>query len=77
MEAVKEAISLKGLVAELSSVQLESILRCDSQSSIHSIKNQIFYDHTKHNDERFDFTQDVVKEGDIKVEKQTITLQTC
>ena len=35
IEAVKEAIWLKGLVVELNSVQLESILRCDSQSEAH------------------------------------------
>ena len=42
-KAVKEAIRLKGLVAELSLSQLESILRCDSQSAIHLIKNHRFH----------------------------------
>ena len=53
MEAVKEAIWLKGLVAELSLVKLESILRCDSQSSIHLIKNERFYERTKYIGVRF------------------------
>lgn len=69
MEAVKEAIWLKGLVAELSSVQLESTLRVDSQSAIHLIKNQIFHERTKHIDVKFHFIRDVIEEGAIKVEK--------
>ena len=68
-EAVKEAIWLKGLVAELSLVQQESILRCDSQSAIHLIKNQRFHERTKHIDVRFHFIRDVVEEGTIKVVK--------
>ena len=68
-EAVKEAIWLKGLVAELSSAQLKSILKCDSQSAIHLIKNQRFHERTKHIDVRFHFIQDVVEKGAIKVEK--------
>ena len=67
-EAMKESIWLKGLVAKLSLVQLESILRCDSQSSIHLIKNQRFHERTKHIDVRFHFIRDVVNEGVIKVE---------
>ena len=42
MEAVKEAIWLKGFVAELSLVQLESILKFDSQGAIHFIKIKDF-----------------------------------
>lgn len=53
-EAMKEAIRLKGLVAELSSVQLESTLKCDSGSAIHLIKNQ-FHECTKHSNVRFHF----------------------
>ena len=53
MEAVKKAIWFKGLVAELNSVQLESILRCDSQIVIHLIKNQRFHERTKYIDIRF------------------------
>jgi len=68
-EAVKEAIWLKGLVAELSLVQLESTLRCDSQSAIHLMKNQRFHERTKHIDVRFHFIRDVVEEGTIKVVK--------
>ena len=68
-EAMKEAIRLKGLVAELSSAQLKSILKCDSQSAIHLIKNQRFHERTKHIDVRFHFIRDVVEKGAIKVEK--------
>nr|XP_009787759.1 PREDICTED: uncharacterized protein LOC104235647 [Nicotiana sylvestris] len=50
VEAVKETIWLKGLVVELSLVQLESTLRCDSQSAIHLMKNQRFHERTKHID---------------------------
>ena len=68
-EAMKESIWLKGLVAKLSLVQLESILRCDSQSAIHLIKNQSFHEGTKHIDVKFHFIRDVVEQGAIKVEK--------
>ncbi|WMV20389.1 hypothetical protein MTR67_013774 [Solanum verrucosum] len=68
-KAVKEAIWLKGLVAELSLVQLELTLRCDSQSVIHLIKNQRLHGCTKHIDVRFHFIRDVIEEGVIKVEK--------
>ncbi|XP_049397407.1 UPF0481 protein At3g47200-like [Solanum stenotomum] len=68
-EAVKKAIWLKGLVAELSLVQLELIIRCDRQSVIHLIKNQRFHEHTKHIDVIFHFIRDVIEDGDIKVEK--------
>ncbi|WMV20388.1 hypothetical protein MTR67_013773 [Solanum verrucosum] len=67
--AVNKAIWLKGLVAELSLVELESTLRCDSQSTIHLIKNQRFYERTKHIDVSFHFIRDVVEERSIKVEK--------
>ena len=66
-EAMKEAIWLKGLVAELCSARLKSILKCDSQSAIHLIKNQRFHERTKHIDVRFHFIRDVVKEGAINV----------
>ena len=69
IEAVKEAIWLKGLVSQLSSVQQESIHRCHNENAIHLIINQRFHDHIKHIDVRFHFIRDVVEEGAIKIEK--------
>ena len=68
-EAVKVSIWLKGLVAEFSSAQLKSILKCDSQSAINLIKNQRFHERTKHIDVRFHFIRDVIEDGAIKVVK--------
>ena len=53
----------------MSLVQPKPILRCDSQSAIHLIKNQSFHEGTKHIDVKFHFIRDVVEQGAIKVEK--------
>ena len=78
---VKKVIWLEGLVEKLSLVALESTVRCDSQSAIYLIKNQRFYEHTKHIDINFHFILDFIEERSIKLEKvtlsQMITLQTC
>jgi hypothetical protein len=52
-EAVKEAIWLRGLVSDLGLKQDETVVFCDSQSSIHLTKNQMYHERTKHIDVRY------------------------
>ena len=42
---------------------------CDSQSTIHLTKNQIYHERTKHIDVRMYFIHDVTTRGDVLVEK--------
>lgn len=68
-EAVKEAIWLKGLFAELrKDLQITTVF-CDSQSAICLTKDQMFHERTKHIDVRYHFVRDVVARGDIVVSK--------
>ncbi|KAK3037862.1 hypothetical protein RJ639_031222 [Escallonia herrerae] len=60
IEAVKEAIWLKGLVGDLGLKQESSIVYCGSQSVMHLTKNQMFHERTKHIDVKFHFIRDLV-----------------
>jgi hypothetical protein len=68
-EAVKEAIWLRGLVNDLGLQQDETVVFCDSQSSIHLTKNQMYHERTKHIDAIYHFIRKVVTQGDITVKK--------
>ena len=43
--------------------------RCDSQSTIHLSKNQLYHERTKHIDVRLHFVRDVIAQGLAKIEK--------
>ena len=45
-DAVKEVILLRGLVSDLGLQQDETIVFCDSQSTIHLAKNQMYHERT-------------------------------
>ena len=64
-EAIKEAIWLQGLVADLGVIQEKVTVYCDSQSAIHLAKNQVHHSRTKHIDVHFHFIREILEEGDI------------
>ncbi|PHT34284.1 hypothetical protein CQW23_26084 [Capsicum baccatum] len=68
-EAIKEALWLKGLFSELSSHQGGIIIFCDSQSSIHSTKDQIYHERTKHIDIKYHFIRESIIEGKVSAQK--------
>lgn len=55
VEAVKEAIWLRGLFGELSSDLQVTIVHCDSQNAIHLTKDHMFHEKTKHIDVKYHF----------------------
>jgi len=68
-EAVKEAIWMRGLVAELGYVQKKVIVFCDNQSAIHLAKHQVFHERSKHIDVRMHFVRDIVSSGEVEIQK--------
>ena len=72
-EAIKEAIWLKSLFTELSQEQDDFVVHCDSQSTIHLSKDQMFHERTKHIDVRYHFICEVIACGNIQVMKIGIT----
>ena len=65
-EVVKEAIWLRGLVENLGLHQGVIIIFCDSQSTIHLMKHQMYHEKTKHIDVRYHFIREIEV---IKVKK--------
>uniref|UniRef100_A0A803Q6S7 CCHC-type domain-containing protein n=1 Tax=Cannabis sativa TaxID=3483 RepID=A0A803Q6S7_CANSA len=68
-EAIKEALWLKGITAEVGINQREIPVMCDSQSALHLSRNQVFHERTKHIDVRMHFIRDVISGGKIKLLK--------
>ena len=68
-EAVKEALWLKGVLAELGFEQQSLSVFCDSQGAIHLSKHQVFHERSKHIDVRLHFVRDVISEGSVLVQK--------
>jgi hypothetical protein len=69
VESVKEAIWLRGLVSDLGLQQNETIIFCDSLSTIHLTKNQMYHERTKQINVRYHFLREVVTQGDITLMK--------
>ena len=61
-EAIKEAISLPGLVEDLGIYQEHVYIFYDSQSDIYLEKNQVHHSRTKHIDVRFHFVREIIDE---------------
>lgn len=72
-EAVKEAIWLKGLAAEMGFEQESMEVMCDSQSAIALSKNSVHHERTKHIDVRYHFIREKIAEGNVKVVKISTT----
>ena len=68
-EAVKEALWLKGLVAELGLSKKSVPIHCDSSSAIHLSKNPAHHEKTKHIDIKLHFIRNEVSRGAVKMVK--------
>ncbi|GJV09031.1 retrotransposon protein, putative, ty1-copia subclass [Tanacetum coccineum] len=69
MEAVKEAIWLRGLLEELG-VELNTLaVNCDNQGVIHLSRNYVFHERTKHINVRYHFIREVFEAKTVKVLK--------
>lgn len=60
IEAVKEALWLKGLIGDLEVSQKDIMVFCNSESAIHLTKNQMYHERTKHINVRMHFICDVI-----------------
>ncbi|TQD80644.1 hypothetical protein C1H46_033823 [Malus baccata] len=68
-EAGKEAIWPSGLVSQMGITQDCVKLKCDSQSTIHLAKNQVFSERSKHIEARYHRIRDWVESKEIWIEK--------
>ena len=68
-EAIKEALWLKNLFGELSLHQGVTTIYCDSQSTIHLTKNQMYHERTKRIDVKFHFIRDTIAKRKVLVQK--------
>ncbi|KAH9767149.1 hypothetical protein KPL71_011170 [Citrus sinensis] len=68
-EAVKEALWLKGMLAELGKKQQSVDIHCDSSSAIYLSKNPVHHERTKHIDVKLHFIRNEVSKGVIKMVK--------
>ncbi|GKE79575.1 hypothetical protein Tco_1545695 [Tanacetum coccineum] len=69
MQAVKEAIWLRGLLEELG-VELNTVaVNCDNQGAIYLSRNHVFHDKTKHINVRYHFIREVLEAKMVKVLK--------
>ncbi|KAH9647652.1 hypothetical protein KPL70_025267 [Citrus sinensis] len=68
-EAVKEALWMKGLIAELGVSQKTVDVFCDSSSAIYLSKNPAHHEKTKHVDIKLHFIRNVVSMGVVRMVK--------
>nr|GEV28630.1 retrovirus-related Pol polyprotein from transposon TNT 1-94 [Tanacetum cinerariifolium] len=69
IEAVKEAIWLRGLLEELG-VELNRVtINCDNQDAIHLSRNHVFHERTKHINVRYHFIREVLEAKTVEVLK--------
>ncbi|CAM8891849.1 unnamed protein product [Rhodiola kirilowii] len=68
-EAVKEALWLKGVLAELGKGQDCVKICCDSQGAIHLSKHQVFHERSKHIDVKLHFVWDIIETGAVQMVK--------
>ena len=69
IEAIKEAIWLKGITTELGLKVNSLTVYYDSQSAIHLSKNTMFHERTNHIAVRLHFVRGIVSQGIVKDEK--------
>ena len=69
IEAMMEAIWLKGITEELAMYRGKVVVYCDNQSVIHLAKNRSFHERSKHIDVRLHFVRDIIIAGKIGVGK--------
>lgn len=68
-EAIKEALWLKGLYAELSLHQCGITIFCNSQSAIHLTNDQMYHERTKHINIKYHFIRQTIAERKVYVQK--------
>ena len=69
IEAIKEAIWLRGLVSDLGLMQDETVVYYDSQSAIRLTKNQMYHKRTKHINVRYHFIREIISQGTVMMKK--------
>eukprot|EP00253_Pinus_taeda_P008986 PITA_08986 len=69
LDAIKEAIWLKGLLDEIGRTQEKVNVLCDSQSAIHLATNPAYHSKTKHIDVRYHFMRHVIDGRKVALEK--------
>src|SRR5690606_32075942 len=68
VEAVKEAIWLRGLSEEMGIVQDSVTIWCDSHSALCLAKNYVTHERTKHISMKLHFIRDIIEQADLIVE---------
>ncbi|TXG69854.1 hypothetical protein EZV62_004789 [Acer yangbiense] len=68
-EAGKEAVWLNGLAREFRITQGSMVIRCDNQSAIYLVKNQVFHGRSEHNEARYHRIRDWVESKVVTLEK--------
>lgn len=69
IEAVKEAMWLKGIIRDFGIAQKAFTNKCDNKSTFHLVKHQVFHEKSKHIDARLHFVRDMVEKSIISVSK--------
>ncbi|XP_031259661.1 secreted RxLR effector protein 161-like [Pistacia vera] len=72
IDAVKEALWLKGILTKVKLIGGKVTVYSDSQSAIHLSKNPVYHERTKHVDVRYHFMRDQVASGIIKLKKSGV-----
>ncbi|XP_062100092.1 protein FAR1-RELATED SEQUENCE 11-like [Humulus lupulus] len=73
IEAIKEAIWLKGLTKELGFNSQNITVHCDNQSALHLMKNPMFHERSKHIDIKLHFIREVLANREVQVKKINTT----
>ncbi|KAI9182551.1 hypothetical protein LWI28_026470 [Acer negundo] len=68
-EARKEAVWLNGLAKEFEITQGSMVIRCDSQSTIYLVKNQVFHRRSKHIEARYHRIRDWLESKEVTLER--------
>lgn len=69
IEAIKEALWLKGMLAELGKKQRSIVIHCNSSTTIYLSKNLKHHERTNHIDVKLHFNRNEVSKGVIKMVK--------
>ena len=69
IEAMKEALWVKGMIGELELAQKTLVVHCDNQSAIYLTRNTMFHERMKHINVKLHFLSDVVSKDEVVVEK--------
>lgn len=68
-EAIKEVMWLTCISSELGLFKRVITVYCDNQRIIYLVKNNVYYERSKHIDVMIYFVRDIIYNGKIKLEK--------